>query len=64
MNRAGALTGILAGGLTVIVWRQLERGIFDLYELVPGFAASLAAAVLASVASERRTRRRGRRSSL
>jgi sodium/proline symporter len=57
MNRAGALAGILAGGFTVIVWRQLEHGIFDLYELVPGFAVSLATAILTSLASTARPRR-------
>jgi sodium/proline symporter len=30
------LAGMLFGGVTVIVWRQLEGGIFDLYEMVPG----------------------------
>jgi Na+/proline symporter len=37
MNRWGALAGILAGGLTVVVWKPLEGGLFDLYEIVPGF---------------------------
>jgi len=38
MTGRGALAGILVGGLTVLVWKQLHGGIFDLYELVPGFA--------------------------
>lgn len=43
MNRHGALAGIVTGGLTVIVWKQLEGGLFDLYEIVPGvFFATLA----------------------
>lgn len=41
MTRAGALAGIVVGGVTVIVWPMLEGGIFELYELVPGFAFSL-----------------------
>lgn len=36
MNRNGALAGIITGGLTVIIWKQLNGGIFDLYEIVPG----------------------------
>ncbi|MET0066279.1 MAG: sodium/proline symporter PutP [Candidatus Thiodiazotropha sp.] len=40
MNRWGALAGILVGGLTVVVWRPLQGGVFDLYEIVPGFVFS------------------------
>lgn len=45
MNTAGALAGILVGGATVIGWRALEGGVFDLYELIPGFALSSLAIV-------------------
>lgn len=48
MTRNGAIAGVVTGGLTVIIWPQLEGGIFDLYELVPGFAFSLAAIWLVS----------------
>ena len=48
MTRNGALAGILIGGLVVILWKQVSGGIFDLYEIVPGFLASLAAIVLVS----------------
>ncbi|WP_077210713.1 sodium/proline symporter PutP [Bacillus dakarensis] len=37
MTRNGALAGIIVGAVTVIVWAQLSGGIFDLYELAPGF---------------------------
>jgi sodium/proline symporter len=40
MTRSAALAGIISGGLTVIVWKQLSGGIFDLYEIVPGFLLS------------------------
>ncbi len=40
MTARGALGGILTGGLTVVVWKQLDGGLFDLYELVPGFLLS------------------------
>ncbi len=40
MTRNGAIAGIIGGGMTVLIWKQLEGGIFDLYEIVPGFLAS------------------------
>jgi sodium/proline symporter len=48
MNRAGAVAGVLAGGLTVILWKQLDGGLFDLYEIVPGVVAAGLAIVVAS----------------
>ena len=41
MSRNGALAGILGGGLTVIIWKQLSGGVFDLYEIVPGVLVSV-----------------------
>ena len=49
MNRNGALAGIISGGLTVVIWKQLEGGLFDLYEIIPGFTASLLAIVIVSL---------------
>lgn len=43
LGRAAAASGMTAGGLTVIIWGRLGGGIFELYELVPGFVAALAA---------------------
>lgn len=48
MSRGGAIAGILAGGITVIAWKQLSGGIFDLYEIVPGVVLSILASVTAS----------------
>jgi sodium/proline symporter len=48
MTRRGAVAGILTGGITVVVWKHLEGGLFDLYEIVPGFVFSLSMAWLAS----------------
>lgn len=46
MSLAGAYAGILTGGVTVVVWRSLSGGLFDLYEIVPGVLLSaLAVAV-------------------
>ena len=47
MTRNGALAGILVGAVTVIVWKQLNTG---LYEIVPGFVfASLAILIVSLV---------------
>jgi sodium/proline symporter len=51
MNWAGALAGVLTGGVVVVIWKQLEGGLFDLYEIVPGFLLGLAAVVVASLVS-------------
>jgi len=40
MSGNGALAGIVVGGLTVLIWKHLSGGIFDLYELLPGFVFS------------------------
>jgi sodium/proline symporter len=48
MNRWGALAGILSGGMTVVVWKPLQGGLFDLYEIVPGFIISLIMILLVS----------------
>ncbi len=52
MTRNGAFAGILVGGLTVVIWKQLKGGFFDLYEIVPGFVLSIVAIVIASLLSE------------
>lgn len=49
MNRAGAVAGILVGGITVVVWGNLSGGIFELYEIVPGFILATIAVVVASL---------------
>jgi len=50
MTRAGALAGILVGGVTVVLWKQWAPlgGIFELYELLPGFALSTSAIIVTS----------------
>lgn len=48
-NAPGALAGIIVGGLTVVIWKQLDGGIFALYEILPGFLLSLASMVVVSL---------------
>jgi len=38
MTAASAIVGMIVGGVTVVVWSNLTGGLFDLYEIVPGFA--------------------------
>jgi sodium/proline symporter len=52
MTYEGAIAGILTGGLVVIIWKQLDNGIFALYELVPGFVISTIAIVIVSYLSK------------
>ena len=49
MNRHGALAGILLGGITVVVWKQLSGGLFDLYEIIPGFLLATLAIIIVSL---------------
>lgn len=49
MNRNGALVGIVVGGVTIVVWKQLTGGWFDVYEIVPGVIFSTVAIVAVSI---------------
>ena len=49
MTRNGALAGIVVGALTVVIWKQLSGGIFDLYEIVPGILFASIAIVAVSL---------------
>jgi sodium/proline symporter len=49
MTRNGALAGIIVGAVTVIVWSSLKGGLFDLYELAPGFLFSSLAIMIISL---------------
>jgi len=45
MTRNGALAAMLTGAFTVIVWKNVSGGIFDVYELLPAFMLALGAGV-------------------
>ena len=49
MTRNGALAGLIAGGVTVIIWHNLKGGVFNIYEILPGFFACLIFAVAFSL---------------
>jgi sodium/proline symporter len=47
MTRNGAAAGLIVGAITVVVWKQLYAfgGIFEMYEIVPGFLLATLAVV-------------------
>jgi sodium/proline symporter len=49
MTRNGALAGMVIGAVTVIVWKNLSGGFFDLYEILPGFILCAAVAIIVSL---------------
>ena len=49
MTALSAIVGMLLGAVTVVIWSNLSGGIFDLYEIVPGFALASIAIVSLSV---------------
>ncbi len=49
MTRNGALAGMIVGALTVIIWPNLSGGIFEVYELAPGFIFSWIAIMVVSL---------------
>lgn len=48
MTKAGAMAGILVGGITVVVWKQMSGGWFDLYEIIPGIIFAFIAIIAVS----------------
>lgn len=52
MTFRGAIAGIITGALVVIVWDYLEGGLFELYEILPGFVLSLLAIYIFSVTDD------------
>ena len=56
MRYTGAVAAMIAGAATVVVWHRLAGGIFELYELLPGFLVAAAAGILGSRFEARRER--------
>ncbi|MDZ7761884.1 MAG: hypothetical protein U5L00_16730 [Desulfovermiculus sp.] len=40
---------MIIGAVTVIVWKNLSGGLFDLYEILPGFILCAVAAIAVSL---------------
>lgn len=51
MNRNGAIAGIIVGGATVVIWGNISGGLFDVYEIVPGFIFATIAILIVSTLS-------------
>jgi sodium/proline symporter len=49
MNLQGAYAGIISGGITVVLWKNLFAASTGIYELVPGFVISLIFIVVVSL---------------
>jgi sodium/proline symporter len=49
MTKNGALTGIVVGAATVIIWKQLSGGLFDVYEILPGFIFAFISIIVVSL---------------
>ncbi|UAL42460.1 sodium/proline symporter PutP [Shewanella inventionis] len=47
-SRNGAVLTIVVGAITVVAWKQLSGGIFDLYEIVPGFVLATLVGIVVS----------------
>ncbi|MBB4264601.1 sodium/proline symporter PutP [Roseospira visakhapatnamensis] len=49
LSRNGALFGMVSGAVTVVVWKAQTGGLFDLYEILPGFIVCGGVAILVSL---------------
>ena len=45
----GAIAGLITGGITVIVWHNLDGGLFAVYEILPAFLVCLLTAIAVSL---------------
>ena len=55
LSAMGAFAGMITGAVVVMIWGNVSGGpggIFDLYEIVPGFLGNLAVAVAVSRMSQ------------
>ena len=52
MTLPGAIAGMITGGVVDIIWFLKSGGIFDIYEIIPGFLASSVVIVLVSLATK------------
>jgi sodium/proline symporter len=50
----GIIACLLSGGITVVLWKNLSGGIFDVYEILPGFLVATFFLVLVSLLDKNR----------
>ena len=43
------IAGLIAGGITVVLWHNMSGGIFSIYEILPGFIICLLVSVVVSL---------------
>lgn len=48
----GAICGMIAGGVVDLIWFSQSGGIFDVYEIIPGFIASALAIIIVSLCTK------------
>ena len=53
MTALAAMLGMAAGAATVVLWGNVSGGLFDLYEIVPGFAVACISIVVVTLCSRR-----------
>lgn len=48
ITEKGTIAGMLIGGTTIIIWKNISGGIFDIYEIIPGFILATLAILIFS----------------
>ncbi len=52
-TREGAIAGMIGGFVTTVIWvRVFKAGFYELYEMIPGFAAGLLVCIVVSLATK------------
>jgi len=52
MTLPGAISGMVVGGVTDLFWYVMQGGIFDIYEIIPGFVISSIVIIIVSLATK------------
>lgn len=52
MTLPGAVCGMIVGGVSDILWYMMSGGIFDIYEIIPGFILSALTIIIVSLATK------------
>ncbi len=61
VNKNGAIASILTGTVVSVIWgKVLSGGIFDVYEIVPGFILATVALFVVSILTEKRIKKEDR----